>query len=138
MDFHPNRFRVRIRVLISGFNVGCTKTPPNPNTTCCRPYSVVSCVDHVLAGLRSARGSSDAMRLRCCGGSPVATKTTPFPPVRPPSKESDTSLSSGSGSSAWPPSSVSSASSLTPCSPKSTAKEQIRIRSYAAVSKGKT
>jgi hypothetical protein len=30
MDFHPNRFSVRVRVLISGFGFGCTTTDPNP------------------------------------------------------------------------------------------------------------
>ena len=39
MDFHPNRFWVRVRISISGFDFGCTETPPDPNPTRCHPYS---------------------------------------------------------------------------------------------------
>jgi hypothetical protein len=39
MDFHPNRFSVRVRVLISGFDFGCTETPPDPNPTRCHPQA---------------------------------------------------------------------------------------------------
>jgi hypothetical protein len=38
MDFHPNRFSVRIRVSISGLGFGCTETSLDPNPTRCHPY----------------------------------------------------------------------------------------------------
>jgi hypothetical protein len=38
MDFHPNRFSVRVRFSILGFGFRCTETPPDPNPTRCYPY----------------------------------------------------------------------------------------------------
>jgi hypothetical protein len=40
VDFHPNRFSVRVRVSISGFGFGCTETPPDPKPTCYHPYTL--------------------------------------------------------------------------------------------------
>jgi hypothetical protein len=39
MDFHPNRYSVRVRVSTLGFGFGCTETPPDPNPTRCHPYA---------------------------------------------------------------------------------------------------
>jgi hypothetical protein len=59
MDFHPNWFSGRIRVLDSGFGFGCPDTPPDPNPPRCHSYPSPH---HTSSHVRSAREQSTGVR----------------------------------------------------------------------------